>query len=58
MTENDVIELSTKKIMKDLEERLAVTRNENKLKSRTAKLWLLYVQYISIVKEYILSERT
>ena len=30
MTENDVIELSTKKIMKDLEERLAVTRNKNK----------------------------
>ena len=58
MTENDVMELSTKQIMKDLEERLAVMRNENIRKPRTAKLWLLYVQYISIVKEYILSERT
>ena len=50
MTENDLMELSTKQIMKDLEERAAVTRNENIRKSRTAKLWLLYVQYISIVK--------
>ena len=57
MTEDDVMELSTKQIMKDLQERLAVTRNEN-IKSRTAKLWLLYVQYISIAKEYILSEKT
>ena len=30
VTENDVMELSTKLIIKDLEERLAVTRNENK----------------------------
>ena len=44
--------------MKDLEERLAITRNKNVRKSHTAKLWLLYMQYISIVKEYILSERT
>ena len=58
MTENDLMELSTKQIMQDLEERLAATRNENIRKSCTAKLWLLYVQYISIVKEYILSERT
>ena len=58
MTENDLMELSTKQIMKDLEERAAVTRNENIRKSRTAKLWLLYVQYISIVKEYIPSDRT
>ena len=57
MTEDDSMELSTKQIMKDLAERMAVTRNEN-IKSHTAKLWLLYVQYISIVKEYILSERT
>ena len=55
MTENDVMEMSTKQIMKDFEEKLAVTRNENIRKSCTAKLWLLYVQYISIVKEYILS---
>ena len=57
MTEDDVMELSTKQIMKDLQEILVVTRNEN-IKSRTAKLWLLYVQYISIAKEYILSEKT
>ena len=57
MIEDDSMELSTKQIMKDLAERMAVTRNEN-IKSHTAKLWLLYVQYISIVKEYILSERT
>ena len=38
------MELSTKQIMKDLEEQPAVTRNENIRKSRTAKLWLLYVQ--------------
>ena len=43
MTENDVIELSTKQIMNELEERRAVTRNENKKKSRTTKLWLLYM---------------
>ena len=58
MAENDVMELSTKQITKDLEERLAVTRNGNIRKSRTAKLWLLHVQCISIVKEYVLSERT
>ena len=57
MTEDDSMELSTKQFMKDLAERMAVTRNEN-IKSHTAKLWLLYVQYISIVKEYMLSERT
>ena len=38
MTENDVIELSPKQIIKDLDERLAVTRNENIRKSRTTKL--------------------
>ena len=38
MTENHVMELSTKQIMKVLEERLAVTRNENIRKSRIAKL--------------------
>ena len=38
MIENDVMELSTKQIMKVLEERLAVTRNENIRKSRIAKL--------------------
>ena len=58
MTENDVMELSTKQIMKDLEEALAATRNGNIRKSRTAKLLLLHMQYISIVKEYVLSDRT
>ena len=38
MTENDVMELSTKQIMKVLEERLAVTRKENIRKSRIVKL--------------------
>ena len=52
MTENGVMELITNQIVKDLEERLAVTRNKNIRESRTAKLWLLYVQHISIVKEY------
>ena len=58
MTEKDVMELGTKKIMKGLEGRLAVTGNESIRRSRTAKLWLWYVQYICIIKEYILSERT
>ena len=57
MTENDVIELSPKQIIKDLDERLDVTRNENIRKSRTTKLLLLHVRYTSIVKCYILSER-
>ena len=35
MTEDDSMELSTKQIMKDLAERMAVTRNEN-IKSHTA----------------------
>ena len=52
MTENGVMELITNQIVKDLEERLAVTKNKNIRESRTAKLWLLYVQHISIVKEY------
>ena len=33
-------------------------RKENTRKSHTAKLSLLYVQYISIIKEYIPPERT
>ena len=40
MTKNDVMEPSTKHIMKDLAERLAIMRNKNERKSRTAKLWL------------------
>ena len=56
MTENDVIELSPKQIIKDLDERLDVTRNENIRKSRTTKLLLLHVRYTSIVKCYSLRE--
>ena len=58
ITGNDVMELSTKQIIMDLEEILAITRNENIRKSPSTKLWLLYAQYISIVKGYIFSERT
>ena len=46
------------KITHDIHKALEALRSQLVAESRTTKLWLSYLQYISIIKQYILAERT
>lgn len=46
------------KVIHDINSALEAVTSQLAAKSRTAKLWLSYLHYISILKQYILAERT
>lgn len=51
-------EMVSSDVFTEMSAKLQEFKEALKAKSRTAKLWLLYMEYISIVKLFILAERT
>ena len=59
--ERDMAKLSSfaeAKVTHDIHNALEALTSQLVAESRTSKLWLSYLQYISIIKRYILAERT
>ena len=57
-TKDEIIELSTRSIFKQVKSAMANFIERKKASSRTACLWLQYIEYVDIVKEFICAERT
>ena len=57
-TNEDLISLSETQAIKDMEKSIAVFATTHSEKSRTAKLWLSYIDYVNITKEFIVAERS
>ena len=58
ITNNDLLNLSETEAFKNMEKSIATFSTTNSKKSRTAKLWLSYIDYVKIVKEFIVAERS
>ncbi|XP_066911989.1 uncharacterized protein [Clytia hemisphaerica] len=57
-TNDNLVTLSESKAIRDMEESIATFSNTMSEKSRTTKLWLSYINYIKVVKEFIVAERS
>ena len=58
LTVEDLLEFSNRKSTRSFEEEMKKLTNRLKEESRTAKLWIQYIGYIDLVKDYIIAERT
>ena len=58
ITNDDLLNLSETKAFRSMEKSIATFSTTNSKKSRTAKLWLSYIDYVKIVKEFIVAERS
>jgi len=58
LTDQMLDELALSNAVKEIEDAISVTKSDLKKQSRTCELWLTYLEYISIVKEFIYAERT
>ena len=50
--------INDSKAFRDISEAISNSKNVLSQRSRTAKLWLLYLEYIAKLKQFILAERT
>ena len=53
-----LIELNSDATFNQIRKELESTRNQLKEHSRTAQLWIQYIDYVDIVKNFIYAERT
>ena len=58
ITNEDLIQLQSDDAFKQIRDGIASYCEEKKKSSRTAKLWLQYIEYVDIIKQFFFAEQT